>query len=143
MDVKTTFLRGYLKEKIYMTQPKNNIENGRVISFYKFKKSLYGLKHSPKMWYQKFDSFVLGLGFLRFKSNRYVLQTRWWSFPCYHSICRCYVIFCNSKDVIHDLKLQLSRQFDMKNLGTTKYILQVEIRRDRENRNNWLSHMPK
>jgi hypothetical protein len=31
----------------------------------KLKKSLYGLKQSPRMWYQKFDTYILGLGFVR------------------------------------------------------------------------------
>ncbi|CAM8972177.1 unnamed protein product [Rhodiola kirilowii] len=29
------------------------------------KRSLYGLKQSPRLWYQKFDKFVLSLGFKR------------------------------------------------------------------------------
>jgi hypothetical protein len=51
------------------------------------------------------------------------------------------LFFGNSKDVICDLKFQLSTQFDMKDLGVAKYILGMEIRRDREraNKNIWLS----
>ena len=29
----------------------------------KLKKSLDGLKQSPRMWYQKFDTYIRGLGF--------------------------------------------------------------------------------
>jgi hypothetical protein len=36
------------------------------------KKSLYGLKQSPRMWYQNFDTYVLSLGFQRSKLNHYV-----------------------------------------------------------------------
>jgi hypothetical protein len=31
------------------------------------KNSLYGLKESPRMWYKKFDTYMLGLGFTRRK----------------------------------------------------------------------------
>jgi hypothetical protein len=31
----------------------------------KLNKSLYGMKKSPRMWYQKFDTCILGLGFVR------------------------------------------------------------------------------
>jgi hypothetical protein len=30
-------------------------------------RSLYGLKQSPRMWYQKFDTYILSLGFVRRK----------------------------------------------------------------------------
>jgi hypothetical protein len=33
----------------------------------KMKNSMYGLKQSPRMWYQKFDTYMLGLGFKRSK----------------------------------------------------------------------------
>jgi hypothetical protein len=38
----------------------------------KLKKSLYGLKQSPRMWYQKFDTYMLGLGFTRSKEDHCV-----------------------------------------------------------------------
>ena len=39
---------------------------------YNLKKSLYGLKQSPRMWYQKFDTYIQGLGFVRSKDDHYV-----------------------------------------------------------------------
>jgi hypothetical protein len=36
------------------------------------KNSLYGLKKSPRMWYQKFDTYILGLGFTRSKVDHCV-----------------------------------------------------------------------
>jgi hypothetical protein len=38
----------------------------------KMKKSLYGLKQSPRMWYQKFDTCMLGLSFIRRKEDHCV-----------------------------------------------------------------------
>ena len=38
----------------------------------KLKKSLYGLKQSPRMWYQKFDTYVLSFGFVRSKFDHCV-----------------------------------------------------------------------
>jgi hypothetical protein len=35
----------------------------------KMKKSLCGLKQSPRMWYQKFDTYMLGIGFTRSKED--------------------------------------------------------------------------
>ena len=65
MDVKTAFLHGDLEETIYMEQP---------IEFEMFKgqdkvcllkRSLYGLKQSPRQWYKRFDGFMIKHGFQR------------------------------------------------------------------------------
>jgi hypothetical protein len=49
------------------------------------------------------------------------------------------LFFGNNKNVFYDMKFHLSTQFDMKDLGAAKFILGMEIRRDRENINFWLS----
>jgi hypothetical protein len=72
MDVKTTFLHGDLEEEIYMKQPEGFAVKGKKELVCKPKKSLYGLKQSPRMWYQKFDTYILGLGFVRSKVDHYV-----------------------------------------------------------------------
>ena len=45
----------------------------------------------------------------------------------------------NDKEIIHDLKTQLSSKFDMKDLGSANYILGMEIKRGRANRKLWLN----
>ena len=45
----------------------------------------------------------------------------------------------NDKEIIQDLKIQLSSKFDMKDLGAANYILAMEIKRDREKRILWLN----
>ncbi|GKG22118.1 zinc finger, CCHC-type containing protein, partial [Tanacetum coccineum] len=66
MDVKTTFLNGDLDEEVYMNQPHGFIMPGNENHMCKLIKSLYGLKHAPKQWHQKFDELVL--------SNCYLLN---------------------------------------------------------------------
>ena len=72
MDVKTTFLHGDLEEEIYMSQLKHYMVKGKENLVCKLKKSLYGLKQSPRRWYLKFDAFVLSIGFVRWKSDHCV-----------------------------------------------------------------------
>ncbi|KAK4385687.1 Retrovirus-related Pol polyprotein from transposon TNT 1-94 [Sesamum angolense] len=59
MDVKTTFLHGDLEEQIYMEQPDGFTQPGHEHLVCKLKKSLYGLKQSPRQWYKRFDSYIL------------------------------------------------------------------------------------
>jgi len=65
LDVKTAFLHGDLEEEIYMDQPEGYITPGKENFVCKLKKSLYGLKQSPRQWYKKFDSFMFAHGFKR------------------------------------------------------------------------------
>ena len=51
MDVKTTFLHGDLEEEIYMKQPEGFMVKGKKELVCRLKKSLYGLKQSPRVWY--------------------------------------------------------------------------------------------
>jgi len=63
MDVKTTFLNGDLKEKVYMKQPEGFILPVNEEKVCKLVKSLYGLKQALKQWHEKFDKVILLIGF--------------------------------------------------------------------------------
>ncbi|GJV88435.1 retrovirus-related pol polyprotein from transposon TNT 1-94 [Tanacetum coccineum] len=64
LDVKTAFLHGNLEETIYMRQPPG-FEEGTGNKVCLLKKSLYGLKQSPRQWYKRFDVYMVSNGFSR------------------------------------------------------------------------------
>ncbi|UYV77084.1 hypothetical protein LAZ67_14003178 [Cordylochernes scorpioides] len=55
-DIKTAFLYGDLQDQIYIKQPEG-FNNGTDL-VWKLKKSLYGLKQSPRCWNQKIVNFM-------------------------------------------------------------------------------------
>jgi len=59
MDVKTAFLNGELEEEIYMEQPEGFVIHGQETKVCKLDKYLYGLKHAPKQWHEKFDNLMI------------------------------------------------------------------------------------
>eukprot|EP00253_Pinus_taeda_P031288 PITA_31288 len=59
LNVKTAFLHGDLDEEIYMEQPEGFVQHRNKKFVCRLKKSLYGLKQSPRQWYKKLDSFML------------------------------------------------------------------------------------
>jgi hypothetical protein len=101
----------------------------------KMKNSLYGLKKSPRMWYQKFDTYMLGIDFTRRKNDHCIYFELIGDHLIYLVL---YVdgmlVIGNNKDIIHDVKTQLSSKFDMKDLGASNFILGMEIKRDRKKR---------
>ena len=66
LDVKTAFLHGELEGDIKMEQPEGFVIPEKEKLVCKLKKSLYGLKQSPRLWYNRFDTFILSQGFKRF-----------------------------------------------------------------------------
>ncbi|GJT28346.1 retrovirus-related pol polyprotein from transposon TNT 1-94 [Tanacetum coccineum] len=48
MDVKASFLNGELKEEVYVSQPKEFVDQDNPLHVYKLKKALYGLKQAPR-----------------------------------------------------------------------------------------------
>ncbi|GKE48125.1 zinc finger, CCHC-type containing protein, partial [Tanacetum coccineum] len=72
MDVKTAFLNRELEEEVYMNQPLGFILPGNKNKVCKLVKSLYGLKHAPKQWHQKFDELVLSNGYLLNQADKCV-----------------------------------------------------------------------
>ena len=65
LDVKTAFLHGVHKERIYIEQPEGYILKGREDFVCLLKKSLYGLKQSPREWNHRFDDFMMKQNYRR------------------------------------------------------------------------------
>ncbi|KAL0447562.1 UNVERIFIED_CONTAM: Retrovirus-related Pol polyprotein from transposon TNT 1-94 [Sesamum latifolium] len=63
MDVKTMFLHGDLEEQIYMEQPDGFTQPGHEHLVCKLKKSLYGLKQSPRQCYKRLDSYMFQINY--------------------------------------------------------------------------------
>jgi hypothetical protein len=76
IDVRTTFLNGTLKETVYMRQPKSFVKKGQEQLACHLLKSLYGLKQSPREWYDKINAQLQHLGMTQsnYDSNMYFMH---------------------------------------------------------------------
>ncbi|GJU97609.1 zinc finger, CCHC-type containing protein [Tanacetum coccineum] len=128
LDVKTAFLYGNLEETIYMRQPLGFEEGtGNKVCF--LKKSLYGLKQSPRQWYKRFDVYMVSNEFSRsiYDSCVYFKEFA----PGMYIYLLLYVddmlIACKCKSEIEYTKGLMRKEFDMKKMGAARKILCMKI----------------
>ena len=64
IDVKTAFLNGFLKEELYMMQPKGFVDPKGANKVCKLQRSIYGLLEASRSWNICFDSVIIAYGFI-------------------------------------------------------------------------------
>ena len=65
MDVKTTFLNGFLKEELYMMQTEGFVDPKGANNVCKLQRSIYGLMQASQSWHIRFDSVMKSYGFIQ------------------------------------------------------------------------------
>ena len=97
------------------------------------KKSLYGLKQSPRQWYLRFDQFMIVHGYLRSQYDSCVYCKFLPSGDGIYLLL--YVddmlIACKHIEEIEKLKSELRSEFEMKDLCSASKILGMQVKRDR------------
>jgi Reverse transcriptase (RNA-dependent DNA polymerase) len=63
LDVKNAFLHGDLLEEVYMEVPPGFGTKQKVGKVCRLKMSLYGLKQSPRAWFDRFRKAMVGMGY--------------------------------------------------------------------------------
>ena len=116
LDVKTAFLHGDLKEEIYMAQPEGYKVEGKDRHVCRLRKSLYGLKQSPRQWYKRFDSFMLKHGYSRSKYDCcvYIRKLHGGNYIYLLLYVDDMLIASKNKVEIDRLKTQLGQEFEIR-----------------------------
>jgi hypothetical protein len=128
MDVKSSFLNGYLQEDVYMLQPPDSEISGQENKSCKLVKALYGLKQEPRAWYAKMDAYLQKVGFLQSEldDTLYVLvQGR--NLIILVMYVNDFLITSNNNDHIFQVKKELMTGFEMKDFGFLHYYIGVEV----------------
>lgn len=126
MDVECAFLNGDVKGEVFVSQPRGyELEDGKV---YQLQKALYGLRESPRAWYECFHKFMVELGFLCSDYDS-CLYIKWFNRDLLGLIL--YVddllISSGKENLVMELKRQLEKKFSMTDLGEIKNYLGIEV----------------
>lgn len=97
------------------------------------KKSLYGLKQSPRQWNKKFDEFMVLHGYKRSRRDACVYTIEGSDGGLVYLLLYVDDMLLAAKEMsdIKKLKEQLESAFEMKDLGPARKILGMDIFRDR------------
>ena len=125
LDVKTAFLNGILEDDVYMEIPEgvNTRDSGKSRDC-KLKKTLYGLKVSPKRWNQRFTGEVNKLGLQRDMHDPCLFTWRKEGSMAFLVLYVDDIILasnCTSKR--QEITARLCEVFKMRNLGEPKMFL--------------------
>jgi hypothetical protein len=127
LDVKTTFLYGELNEPVYMRIPLGFITPDNNNQVCLLCKSFYGLRQSPRMWFQKIDAFLFKVGMSRTEADYTLYYMR---DDGGITLLILYVddllLTGSNRSKLQWLKVQLQSMFEMSNLGNLHLYLGVE-----------------
>lgn len=127
MDVKTAFLNRTIDDEVYLEQPEGFVIHNAASHVCKLKKALYGLKQAPRAWYERIDSYLLGLGFTKNDAdpNLYfkVINGNMLILILYVDD----LLITGEDHLIIQCKKDLASEFDMKDLGSLHYFLGLEV----------------
>ncbi|KAL0343769.1 UNVERIFIED_CONTAM: Retrovirus-related Pol polyprotein from transposon RE1 [Sesamum angustifolium] len=133
MDVVTAYLYGSLDTNIYMRipeelkMPEALKSKSRHMYSIKLKRSLYGLKQSGRMWYNRLSEYLIKKGFCHNQISPCLFIKRTESGFVIIAVYVDDLNIIGSPEEIRQAADYLKSEFEMKDLGTTKYCLGLQF----------------
>ncbi|KAK4701332.1 putative transposase, partial [Phenoliferia sp. Uapishka_3] len=135
LDVVGAFLHAEMKKPWYTRQPVTCVVKGKETWLWKITKALYGFPISPREWNLRSSDDLLQIGFIRCRTDPCVFTLRvgkiW---TCIAGYVDDFVILSNSRLTSAWIKRQLSKCWDVQDMGELEYLLGMAISRDRTKR---------
>ena len=130
-DVKNAFLHGELSEEVYMELPPGcMIPEIHSLKVCRLKKSLYGLKQSPRAWFGRFTKVMKAFGYHQSNSDHTLfIKNQHGKITALIVYVDDMIVTGNDPEERRALKDYLFKEFEMKDLGPLKYFLGIEVSR--------------
>ena len=133
LDVKISFLNGDLEKEVYMDSPPGF--DGRFGSkVCKLKKSLYGLKQSPRACFEKFTQFVKSQGYTQEQVDHtmFVRHSQDGKIIVLIVYVDDIILIGNDMLEMNRLNQSLLSEFKIKDLGSLRYFLEMDVARSKK-----------
>ena len=133
LDIKNAFLNGDLEDEVFMNLLPRFEEKLGSNKVCKLKNSLYGLKQSPRTWFERFGKAVRNCGYCQSQADHTMFYKH--SKDGKIAILIVYVddiVLIGSEEELERLKRRLVAEFEIKDLGALKYFLGMEFGRSKE-----------
>ena len=138
LDVTTAFLNGKFEEVVYMRQPEGFIAEGQEHLVCRLKRSIYGLKQSPRLWNATIDGFLKQLGFLQSQSDRCVYIAAVGELAVVGIYVDDIVVACKNEEKLKEFKRALCGKVDVKDLGKLHHFLGMKVIQDDVSGDVWI-----
>ena len=110
-----------------------NLQTKSHKQVYRLRKSLYGLKQSPKAWFGRFTSFMKSIGYKQSNSDHTLfLKHNEEQITALIVYVDDMIVTGNDPEERKTLEERLAREFEMKDLGELKYFLGIEVSRSKK-----------
>jgi hypothetical protein len=130
LDVRNAFLHGVLKEEVYMTQPPGYVNPSLPQHVCQLHKSIYGLKQAPRAWFESFTTQLLNLGFISSSADSSLFIYRDGPTLAFLLLYVDDIVLTgNNSSFLTQLIHNLSKVFELKDMGTLSYFLGLQITR--------------
>ena len=138
VDVTTAFLNGKLEEEVYMRQPEGFVAKGQERLVCKLKKSIYGLKQSPRCWNAALDKQLKDMGFVQSASDPCVYKDSGGEMFLIGVYVDDIILAGKTDKKINEVKRALGAKFNIKDMGKLHYFLGMNILQDEKTGNIWI-----
>jgi hypothetical protein len=131
LDVSNAFLHGNIEEQVYCQQPTGFADPERPDDVCLLSRSLYGLRQAPRVWFNRFVTFVLSLGFVHSRADPSLFVLKQGGSAAYLLL---YVddiiISASTTALLQQIVARLKTEFAIKDMGDLRFFLGVDVHRD-------------
>ncbi|KAK3021003.1 hypothetical protein RJ639_045468 [Escallonia herrerae] len=129
IDINNAFLHGDLHEEVYI-RPPPGFSPSSPNKVLRLRKSLYGLRQSPRNWFAKLSTALRSYGFLQSHADHTLFTYRKWDvFLSVLVYVDDLILAGNNSTACSLFKKYLNDCFKLKDLGPLKYFLGIEAAR--------------
>jgi hypothetical protein len=132
MDVKSSFLNGFLEEEVFVKQPPGFKSVEFPHKVYRLRKALYGLKQAPCAWYDCLRGFLFSKGFEMGKVDKTLFLRQGDDILIVQVYVDDIVFGGSSHSLVARFVEDMSKEFEMSMMGELQFFLGLQIKQAKD-----------